>query len=119
MKKIEPLQPFEISDSVLPATKAFQDRLEAFDANTIPALEEAHERLVHTISSDKTPRVLFGECLITIRLRGAHHNASDGDANRIARRHVADYRASGHEIISATFSNGAEEDLASTPKEIP
>ena len=102
-----------------PEAEEFRQKLEAFDANTIPALEAAHERLMQTISSDKTTRVLFGECLITIRLRGAHHNASDSDANRIARRHVADYRASGHEIISATFSNGAEEDLASTPKEIP
>lgn len=109
----------EISESILPAAKAFQERLEAFDANTIPALEEADQRLAQTISSDKTERVLFGECLVTIRLRGPHHNASDGDANRIARRHVADYRASGHEIISATFSNGAEEDLAATPKEFP
>lgn len=111
-KSEDPSDPIPVDENVLPEAKEFHRQLDAFDATTIPALEEAHERLVQTISSDKTPRVLFGECTITIRLRGPHHNASDTDANRIARRHVADYRASGHEIISATFSNGAEEDLA-------
>lgn len=54
----------------------------------------------------------MGDWNITIRGRGAHHNKDyPKDANRMAEAFVAELRDAGHEVKSATFTHGGEDDL--------
>lgn len=85
----------------------------------LPLLQQQTERLGHAVDPrDETPppsKAMTAEWTITIRGIGQHHNHDARDANQMAARFVEELRGSGHAIASATFDNGASEDILHLP----
>lgn len=55
----------------------------------------------------------MGQWNITIRGTGSHHNAANPhDANRMAAEFVQALKNAGHSVLGATFTFGAEDDVA-------
>ena len=54
----------------------------------------------------------MGNWAIVVHGVGQHHNRLDErDANRMAAKFVADLKAAGHSVVSATFTHGGADDL--------
>ena len=104
-----------------PFKSEIRKRLESFDENTMPVMARAVERLTQAASGAAYQAVkappLSGGWVITIRGSGPHHNHDEKDANRLASLFVAELRACGHAVASASFDNGSKEDvmIPSTP----
>jgi hypothetical protein len=59
----------------------------------------------------------MGDWNITIRGTGIHHNAdAPNDADRMAAAFVADLKAKGHTVRSATITSGGETDITEGEK---
>lgn len=103
-----------------PIKEEVRRRMAAFEGGAIPEMQRAKERLEQVMQgvpalAPPTPASAHRvtEWTITIRGRGPHHNAAPGDANRLAAKFIAVLRANGHDVVSASFDNGVEEDIVS------
>lgn len=61
----------------------------------------------------------MGNCTITIKLVGQHHNASPFDAEQMAAEFVKKLEAAGHNVTHAGITHGGEVDLRDASQLVP
>ena len=91
-----------------PAVVGFRKRLESIDERTMPLLQNVSDRMDAAVSSSTPPPAepIATNWRITVSGFGSHHNGDAGDANRLLAAFVKTLTNAGHQIASATFTNG-------------
>jgi len=61
----------------------------------------------------------MGNCVITIRVTGTHHNGARSDIDQMAGDFVDHLKAKGHSVADATITSGGTQDLAHKESRFP